>query len=410
MFDPNENIENEFNNKKVKNRRVILIIGIVSVLAVCSVILVRMTKKPKPPSTDDAEIMNVGSGMEAEDGYTDTESADILIGEKTDLAFNSGIKETNAPNSAGYLPARIEEISAGGIIPKGCEAEDEINPGNYPMESFWGRWVPESEASSRKTFNVNTAVYVNEKTGEKGEPYNIKLKAFPKELAFHPPWISVNTIGFLPAITHINQESEDYKNTDFGNALKKHGLGQGYVEYDYIEPDILFGGNYKTVYSVSDDTLAVGLISIKNIGSIPDKFNPDGFDIEEVDYNISFTGWKLTLSYEDESVTYIPKDFDRSEKINLNKNGLEPGYEGVDGIVGIHNNPYYHDGLHQGILYGLDDYYTGAELNFYEDGTVTIVDFYGKRMKYQFLMSSYMLTLISESETAVYSKFRDNNP
>ena len=327
------------------------------------------------------------------------------------LLMSCGNQETNAPNSAGYLPARLEEIKEGGIVPKGYEAETEMNAGNYPMESFWGSWVPISEVSSQKTFTVNTATYTNEETGEESESFSIELKVFPKELNFSPPWEEVASSSAISLVDihdtelwDMNQEKEDYKNTVLGTAFQNHGLGQGYVEYDYIEPEnaidilgLMFGGNYQIIYGISEDTLAIGLISSKDS-------MPDGFNIEEIDYYISFSGWKLTLSYEDESVTYIPKYFDQSKKIDLYKKGLEPGYESIDGIIGIFN---YDDSTQQ-IMYDLHEGYKDADMDFAEDGIATITDFNGKRMQYQFLMSSRMLTLISESEIAVYSAFRNS--
>jgi len=329
--------------------------------------------------------------------------------------MSCGNRETiNAPNSAGYLPTRLEMINEGGKVPEGSEADKDMNVGNYPMESVWGTWVPASETMSEKTFTTNTSTYTNEETGEESEPKSIKLNVFPRELNFSPAWVdaspwSAGISSFRYQSNYfswdMNQEEEDYDNTVLGAALRNQGLGQGYVKYDYIEPEddfaalelVASGGIYRIAYGISEDTLAIGLISTSDS-------EPTSFDIEEIDYNITFSGWKLTLSYGDESVTYIPRGFQQAEIIDLNRKGVEPGYENVNGILGIYNL-----NSTQQIMYDFHEGYNDVKINFGEDGTMVIDDLNGNRSELQYLVSSDTLTLISDSELGVYSSYRNSN-
>lgn len=218
--------------------------------------------------------------------------------------------------TAGYLPTRLEDISEGGIVPEGYEAGTSMTTGNYPLESIWGTWVPISAVTSKKTFTANTTTYTDEETGEQSQPKSIELKVFPEELTFCPPWENASPWGLSIGMQYstysfdMNQEDTDYEDTVIGAALRNQGLGQGNVEYTYIEPDDPFealsvsldGGQYRIAYGISADTLAIGLISTN-------ESEPASFDIQEIDYHISFTAWKLTLSYGEESVTYVPKDY-----------------------------------------------------------------------------------------------------
>lgn len=336
----------------------------------------------------------------------------FLVFAMTITLMSCGSRETiNAPNSAGYLPTRLEKINEGGKVPEGSEADKDMKVGNYPMESVWGTWVPVSETMSEKTFTTNTSTYTNEETGEESEPESIELNVFPKELTFSPTWVDPTGMSSFfyqqnySFLSDMNQEEEDYDDTLLGAALRNQGLGQGYVEYDYIEPEddlaaialIVTGGEYRIAYGISEDTLAIGLISTSDS-------EPTSFDIEEIDYNITFSGWKLTLSYGDESVTYIPRSFQQTEIINLNHKGLEPGYENVNGILGINNL-----NSTQQIMYDFHEGYKDVKINFAEDGTMVIDDLNGNRSELQYLVSSDTLTLISDSEVGVYSSYRNSN-
>ena len=275
-----------------------------------------------------------------------------------------------------YLPSRIENINNGGEIPEGNEANKQMESANYPKESLWGSWVPENSAdieSQEETFASETTTYIDEETGEESKAAEIKLKIFPQSLKFAAPWDNIGTLAIkaadMPVLRRLDdaeneqEKTEAYENTVLGEALQNINLGQGSIEYNYEELEGLSAwdaGGYNFAYGVSGDTLAIGLLSSSDEDA-------DNSNIQEIDYKISFTGWKLTLSYDDKSVTYIPEDFDSSKIIDLYQNGLEKGYQATDGILGI----TYGDDLHQ-VMYDLHEGYVDADIDFDEDGKVQL--------------------------------------
>ena len=323
------------------------------------------------------------------------------------ISCKSNKEIANFPYSEGFLPTRIEKISMGGETPDSSEARQEMAETNYPLQSLWGTWVPESENSFEETFSAQSATYIDSETGEESEAIHLELHIFPEEIEFCPPWqetsksiMSLNE-GIFSFSQDMNEEEFDYENTVLGQALLNQGLGQGRIEYTYVpfedpmEELMLYdGGNYTITYGMSGNTLAIGLISSS-------ENEPEEFDIQEIDYEIEFTGWKLTLTYGDNSVTYIPKGFDQSVMIDLYENGLEPGYNSVGGIQGI----TYRDSLQQ-VMYDLHEGYVDANITFNEEGTISIDASNGNYNNFQYLLSSDILTLISGTETGLYSAYR----
>lgn len=321
-------------------------------------------------------------------------------------------KQENIEKKASneYLPSRIENINNGGEIPEGNEAGKQMESANYPKESLWGTWVPENSAdieSQEKTFASKTTTYIDEETGEESKATKIKLKIFPQSLKFAAPW---DNIGFfaikavdMPVLRRLDdaeneqEKTEAYENTVLGEALQNINLGQGRIEYNYEKTGDLSvwdAGGYNFAYGVSGDTLAIGLLSSSDEEA-------DNSNIQEIDYKISFVGWKLTLSYGDKSVTYIPEDFDSSKIIDLYQNGLEKGYQTTDGILGI----TYRGDLQQ-IMYDLHEGYVDADIELNEDGKAMISASNGKKNELKYTVSEDCLTLFSDKEEGVYSSWR----
>lgn len=320
-------------------------------------------------------------------------------------------KQENIEKKASneYLPSRIENINNGGEIPEGNEAGKQMESANYPKESLWGTWVPENSAdieSQEKTFASKTTTYIDEETGEESKATKIKLKIFPQSLKFAAPWDNIGKFAIASAKMHNirdigdmdgEENIESYENTVLGEALKNINLGQESIEYNYEASEnvsVWDAGEYNIAYGVSGDTLAIGLLSSSDEDA-------DNSNIQEIDYKISFTGWKLTLSYGEKSVTYIPEDFDSSKIIDLYQNGLEKGYQVVDGILGI----TYGDNLKQ-VMYDLHEGYVDANIDLNEDGKAIISASNGKKNELKYTVSGDCLTLFSDKEEGVYSSWR----
>lgn len=330
---------------------------------------------------------------------------------KSETSKKEKNKQENIEKKASneYLPSRIENINNGGEIPEGNEGGKQMESANYPKESLWGTWVPENSAdieSQEKTFASKTTTYIDEETGEESKATKIKLKIFPQSLKFAAPWDNIGKFAIASAKMHNirdigdmdGQENiESYENTVLGEALKNINLGQGSIEYNYEASEnisVWDAGEYNIAYGVSGDTLAIGLLSSSDEDA-------DNSNIQEIDYKISFTGWKLTLSYGEKSVTYIPEDFDSSKIIDLYQNGLEKGYQVVDGILGI----TYGDNLKQ-VMYDLHEGYVDANIDLNEDGKAIISASNGKKNELKYTVSGDCLTLFSDKEEGVYSSWR----
>lgn len=330
---------------------------------------------------------------------------------KSKISKKEKNKQENIEKKASneYLPSRIENINNGGEIPEGNEAGKQMESANYPKESLWGTWVPENSAdieSQEKTFASKTTTYIDEETGEESKATKIKLKIFPQSLKFAAPWDNIGKFAIASAKMHNIRDIgdmdgegniESYENTVLGEALKNINLGQGSIEYNYEASEnvsVWDAGEYNIAYGVSGDTLAIGLLSSSDEDA-------DNSNIQEIDYKISFTGWKLTLSHGEKSVTYIPEDFDSSKIIDLYQNGLEKGYQVVDGILGI----TYGDNLKQ-VMYDLHEGYVDANIDLNEDGKAIISASNGKKNELKYTVSGDCLTLFSDKEEGVYSSWR----
>lgn len=325
--------------------------------------------------------------------------------------------------SMKILPSRMEQISQGGVIPEGCEAAV-TEEGAYPLESLWGRWVPETETiETEQTITVQTVASYDEETGERGDTTDIELKVFPAEMDFRPPWMGLDdlmdyfvTKPYSWSWDMEEVDSEYYEYTAMGNALKKIGGGYGNIEYEDVEQELdaqdaasladsisksfmrIMGGSYNVAYKICENTLAIGLLSC----DLTLEKNPEEFDITEIDYGISFEGWKLTLTYGDESVTYIPENFNPNNVIELSSAGIEDGYETMEGILGITNE----DGKQQ-VMYDYHEGYMDAGFDFQEDGTVEISVPNSEKYILSYLASEKCLTLISDEKTSIYSSYRE---
>lgn len=306
-------------------------------------------------------------------------------------------------DSEGLLPTRIEQLSSGGVVPEGSEPI-EGEEGAYPIESLWGEWVLADEnVEVEQTVHTKTPSYVNEE-GETEGGLDIEIKVFPQKIYFLPWWVE-NKI-YMSSLTLSNSyydvssllidsstdlgnvditEDTTYEDTLLGAALRKWSCCPGNATFDYNE--------YRLAYRISGNTLALGLLSTESE-------DLDELDITEIDYEISFSGYQLTLTYGDESVTYIPSGWEESQTNELYFSGPEQGYEEMDNILGITLRNY------QKVMLDCNDGYVDATYDFQDDGVLTIETENGDRLQYTYLLSELTITLISNDKVSVYSVYQ----
>ncbi len=320
---------------------------------------------------------------------------------------------TSGVDSEGLLPARIEQLSSGGVVPEGSEPV-EGEEGAYPIESLWGEWVlVDEDVKIEQTIKTKTASDVGE-DGEIEEGDDIEIKIFPQTLYFLPWWVEAENMNSLTlsntyasynfSLTSLlgldEIEETTYEDTLLGAVLREWNCCPGYASFDYIEPEdsldalsFIWNDGYRLAYKISGNTLALGLLSTSS-----DESNE--FDITEIDYEISFTGYQLTLTYGDESVTYVPEGWENSQTNELYLSGPEQDYEKMDNIEGISLR------YSTNIMVDCHDGYIDATFDFQDDGTVTIETAEGDSIEYKYLISELTMTLISDDCVSVYSVYQ----
>lgn len=119
--------------------------------------------------------------------------------------------------------------------------------------------------------------------------------------------------------------------------------------------------------------------------------------VAEISYQIEWVGWKLTLSCNNVSCTYIPYEVEPDGKIE-NGGDIVDGYKPWDSIVGVY--PWWPK-----IKYGYQNY-ADAEFHFNEDGTA-VISTDGKERSVSFRYSGKTLTIIDGETESVYATFAD---
>lgn len=304
----------------------------------------------------------------------------------------------------GYVPTSIEQVSSGGVVASGCEAKKSLEPSDYHIESFWGKWVPEEEISSKKTFTVS---YPSSPAKDNNE-----TKLFPSNIDFEPWWedpqLSSFDFEYISMGYMVNSLSDDvavvsedgggYEDTMYGQVCRNIGFGFGSMGHEIIPKDpsdaMFVFEPYEfryMAYQLSGDTLCCGLMNV---------LDNDTIELYEIDYKVSFDGYRLTLSSGSESVTYIPEDFEAGPTFNLSRNGTISDTEPYDGIIGL--------SINDNAKAVLTDYHIGyvdTDIVFLEDNTVSITKPDGTVVTCPYLASKQSLTLVSDAGSSVYTKW-----
>lgn len=285
-------------------------------------------------------------------------ASDLLPGRIEDV--ENGRDSTFPLTASDLLPDRIEDIENGGVVPEEYQKAS-LAKGKYPDVSLTGCWKAEDDRPDGDAgyISFDTEVYAsNENKIEyfaTSVNFGLDENRFPADTVTMPP---VTYAGLYAA--------EYFYITDAGSEM------------------------FTTVlYKVSGDTLAFGF------------YEKDGTDalvkVQEVDYQIKWTGWDLTLTYNGVSCTYIPLDIISDGEVTGGGNIVD-GYEPWNNMVGIF--PWWPKIQYE------HHKYIDAAFQFNEDGTAKI-SAEGNDYSIHFRYSGETLTIIDGETESVYAQFAD---
>ncbi len=262
------------------------------------------------------------------------------------------------------LPEKMTELSSGGKVPEEYRVTDPV-PACVDPISLMGTWCVEGSSAEAPLAATDTRIPA---AFQSGTPSILELTCLPDTLVF-----GLGDTGYMAdsiAMASINGgfylSNLTYRNQD-GSAF--YGI---------------------LPYTVSGKTLAAGF------------YDSDGEDgaqkAQEIDYLMDWTGWKLTLTYEEESVTYVPYVTIRDEESGHVTQGgsIIAGYEAIDGITAV-----YPRAGESTIAYG--DEVLKASYDFRENGSVSIEVEDGRAYELTFRYSGDTLTLIDRQHVALYA-------
>lgn len=342
-------------------------------------------------------------------------SDEIIFGdidvETAGQVYRSSLVTSLAAEAEGYFPSKLVDIQNGGSVPSGSESKKSITESEINHLSLLGEWELES---GQDDLTGITMPYVAE--NDMGSQ-NSDIEVFPRSLTFgewfYPEidhYFPITNTGMLASIGG-NNIGDTYRmgnqlyNTDssassnIGKALFNQGimgLGKGY----YSNPQKMFG------YSLIDDTLAIGLLAIDGESSmimtldaepIPDNYNET--NIFEIDYKVEFNGYRLKLTKDGKTATYIPRIFDPNSEYGYDC-GLMFQDKSIDNIKSIKIGK--DKSL---VMYSIRDGQQEINCSYQGDDKV-IID--GKEYKYY--RSQKVLTLCADGNTAYYSPDVRINP
>ena len=341
-----------------------------------------------------------------------------------------GKVDSKNPEKAGHesnmLPTRIEKINEGGVIPEGAEATVPVDSvPQYPM--LWGEWVLDVE----DIYNANpTDVSIKIKDEENLKSYVVEdpqyIECLPYSFEFSASWASgrkLRSLGpkFIARDNIYNENNNliytggyyekrmevEWDYDPLGEFVESRGYGFGVARYRGEETKntsgitpILTGNEREVIYSLKDNKLAIGLTNIYTDDDAVET------DIIEIDYDVSFTGYRLTLSYGDETATYVPMEMSTATgepKFILDNLGPVADDYTIDGIEGISESVIEkNNGI---LLTDIHDGFVKADYDFNEDGTLNIKIEDGEQFHFRYKYAGATLTLIDGNDFGIYSMY-----
>lgn len=352
-------------------------------------------------SGDSGEPVTGGStsGTKQESGTQDSSTGDVIAGVVEDI---EGVVSDVATEQMNILATQIEIVSDNYLrVPEGAEAEVHNNRIYNPV-SMLGWWVPESEDYNYydcENFHPAEGSRIVIAEGEEG----------PIEVECLPIYIDLQ-----PMYMYENESDEDVEIAiEDANLSGMYHVKACFMENHSNENQICRDVYVNGVFDTHEDTLALGFIGEEESGNV--------VNVVETHYKISWTGWKLTLTYGDYSMTYVPSNFgaDRENKELYTGGGYVEGYSIIEDL-GEKVECYIRSGEEYDariVYYDPELFINKAMVCCNEDGTMTIDTMEESSYDYRYPAKHYdltyrasqeALTLISGDTVSVYSYY--SNP
>ena len=230
-------------------------------------------------------------------------------------------------------------------------------------------------------------------------------------MKFNPAWAGT---GILLGSTDQNGRFTKTTTSEepMAYAFENFGYGFGVAEFNEVlnEEEFSFSGfsdEFLVTYAINEDTLAIG---VTQKGVYDEAIDSTG--IIEIDYEMSLKGYELQLTYQGETVVYVPESIEGTTNYQgfyIEEAGITDHYEEIDHIRAVHIIPdaeylQINEGP-SGIMTNIHEGYVEASYDFGDDGIVKITSSKGESYEYEYYYSGDSLTLMSEEQTAVYSLY-----
>ena len=283
------------------------------------------------------------------------------------LAKSSDVK------TEGLLPDSVRVIQA--AVEEGTVDEGEVPTELFSQRMLWGTWVLKDEEET-----VSKCVDV------KIDGTDYELRAFPSAFLLGTDTVMLD---FYSGGLHETFDKGTYANVgyDFGPNCKVKKQVTISTDGSINKGDI----RLRTVFDVKDRTLAIGL------GNLPEKPKKGTkIGIKEIDYEMDWKGAELTLTYDGESVTYVPYDYKENEgkvAVDYSKqlaSGIEDGF--VHMSVGQDDPDYIETKYAPRVQ---------ADFEFKDDGTYSIKDYIGNEYTGSYYYSGDVVTFADGNSTTV---------
>lgn len=291
------------------------------------------------------------------------------------------------------LPDKLENIGV-----DESEVMDKGYKSTYPIEYLGGVWVIKGFTDNQDEVTTSTkTITVKSNDGKKVE-------------LFETP-VQLNLMPFKE------------------NPFEKFGVGYGEILFEKKDLQGDYFSRYYTVpvvYDTKDNILLLGIISdilVYEEGVLTDEMGNavNELQIEELTYEMEWTGWDLVLKQGKDEVNYVPSDIDAGEGVAFSTKvfdnlGLTTGknlvctgmaelhedYEIMDNIIRVKPSQEGYENIQFALEKPLE-----SKWFFENDGTVKVDVMDKGTFSYKFLYSGRSLVLMNEEKSSLYSVYAE---
>ena len=308
---------------------------------------------------------------------------------------NAGGKAVNLRGN--ILPKRIENLSYEDVIPEGSEAGwvEKYDATAFNERMLTGTW------KRTRTEGETEVLEVPAPSGSGNEA--LRVNAFPENMIFsNASRTEEREVFRLPLDEYTYLQAEYELASDPRNTSEAESGDQDISDSSVVGTSVPASAGtceFRMLCEVADQLLAVGFTGET---TDEDYYNDtvDVLEIQELDYEFSWTGCELTLSYEGASATYVPATFHGDMQAACD------GFSGTNSqtrIPGWQMSPLSLSGDGSGTVGTYYDNNIPMHYSFDEDGSFSVVMENGETIKYDaYWYSDGCLTLGSGDYKILY--------